>query len=334
MSQFKDRSRRIARELYWERHDRGTYECPDCSRTEDELIGALEVHHKNGEPMDNRPENHVALCRPCHNLREGKKPSLDELENMRDQLNTSNGSDSGLDSDATDPIMIAEEYTGHKGALVCPGCVEKLGSVRGSSKIWINNRTCCDVGHILPDVPAWVVMDRKGCANSEISPERIKKFLVSRWCQWLKNSGTMEVKPPQITGYDEEGHPIVDNAAKKKEVDITDSYLYEIKMICEEWGWEQVRYAAEKSMEADDSAQAFKRDLDANLFESGEDRRKSGFLHRDTAKDTPKSERMPTCDSCGDYADKLYSVETPEGEKEYCSSCKSAAAVADMIVNQ
>ena len=49
-------------------------------------MNTFEVHHKDGQPMDNRPENHVALCRPCHNLREGKKPSIEEIQNLRDSL--------------------------------------------------------------------------------------------------------------------------------------------------------------------------------------------------------------------------------------------------------
>lgn len=94
MSQFKDRSRRLARESYWETHDRDTYECPDCGRGGDEIRGRFEVHHKNGEPLDNRPENRVALCRVCHNLREDKKPSIKEIRHLRSQVgNEENGSD-------------------------------------------------------------------------------------------------------------------------------------------------------------------------------------------------------------------------------------------------
>lgn len=85
MSSLKNKSRSIARSLYWDKHDRDSYKCPDCSRTESEIPGTIEVHHINGEPHDNRPENHVGLCRLCHMLREGKKPSLNEIESLRDQ---------------------------------------------------------------------------------------------------------------------------------------------------------------------------------------------------------------------------------------------------------
>jgi len=84
-SDFKSRSRSIARDAYWERHDRLTYNCPDCGRSEGEIEGSFEVHHKNGHALDNRPENHVALCRLCHNLREGKKPSIAAVKRLREQ---------------------------------------------------------------------------------------------------------------------------------------------------------------------------------------------------------------------------------------------------------
>jgi nucleoside 2-deoxyribosyltransferase len=86
MKGFKDRSRKLARESYWQRHDRDSYECPDCGRSENEIEGRFEVHHKNGEPLDNRPENRVGLCRLCHNLREGKKPSIEQIQRVRDNL--------------------------------------------------------------------------------------------------------------------------------------------------------------------------------------------------------------------------------------------------------
>lgn len=88
MRKFKTRSRKLARQSYWERYDRGSYQCPDCGRGESEIPGRFEVHHQNGEPMDNRPENHVALCRLCHNLREGKKPSIEQIRHLRSQATT------------------------------------------------------------------------------------------------------------------------------------------------------------------------------------------------------------------------------------------------------
>jgi 5-methylcytosine-specific restriction endonuclease McrA len=85
MTDYTNKSRRLARETYWQVHDRDTYECPDCGRSEGQLQGTFEVHHKNGEPLDNRLENRVALCRACHMLREDKKPSLAAIKQLRDQ---------------------------------------------------------------------------------------------------------------------------------------------------------------------------------------------------------------------------------------------------------
>lgn len=99
MSRYKKRSRKLARQHFWEKHDRDSYTCPDCGRTEDEVAYTFEVHHKNGEPMDNRPENHIALCRTCHNLRENKKPSMGQIQRLRNHIkkdNSEEDDDSGV----------------------------------------------------------------------------------------------------------------------------------------------------------------------------------------------------------------------------------------------
>jgi nucleoside 2-deoxyribosyltransferase len=62
---------------------------------QEEIKGKFEVHHKNGEPLDNRPENRIAVCRACHNLREGKKPSIKHIQNLRDGLADNSESKSG-----------------------------------------------------------------------------------------------------------------------------------------------------------------------------------------------------------------------------------------------
>jgi 5-methylcytosine-specific restriction endonuclease McrA len=38
------------------------YRCQDCGRSD----VPLEVHHVNGDPMDNRIVNTIPLCRDCH----------------------------------------------------------------------------------------------------------------------------------------------------------------------------------------------------------------------------------------------------------------------------
>jgi hypothetical protein len=85
MSDFDDRSRRLARERYWQHHSKAKYECPDCGRGREEVVGEFQVHHKSGNPYDNRIEKLVALCGFCHRLREDKKPSLKRIKKFRDQ---------------------------------------------------------------------------------------------------------------------------------------------------------------------------------------------------------------------------------------------------------
>jgi len=74
--QRKNNLRNKARQKYWSAHDRSDYECADCGRTEAELLESFEVHHIDGDVSNNCVENLVGLCQVCHNLREGKKPSL------------------------------------------------------------------------------------------------------------------------------------------------------------------------------------------------------------------------------------------------------------------
>ena len=105
----KGSHRSLAREIFWEHHDRETYECPDCRRTEPECVNPFEVHHKSGVPVDNSPENLIALCRPCHNLREGKKPSIEEVANLRNKINDVDG--------AASPELLAQ-FQHHGGRPV------------------------------------------------------------------------------------------------------------------------------------------------------------------------------------------------------------------------
>jgi hypothetical protein len=55
-------ARRTARDLFWDVHDPITYKCPICG-----FDGTyFEVHHRNGDALDNRLINLVAVCHQCH----------------------------------------------------------------------------------------------------------------------------------------------------------------------------------------------------------------------------------------------------------------------------
>jgi len=86
MSQSTNREQ--ARRTYWNEHDRESYRCADCQRSRRQIRGRFEVHHKDGNPSNNDLSNLVGLCRLCHNLREEKKPSLNEIKQFRDQFAT------------------------------------------------------------------------------------------------------------------------------------------------------------------------------------------------------------------------------------------------------
>jgi hypothetical protein len=87
----KDAARDMARRQFWADLDKQSYRCPDCGRSSHELRTGFEVHHKDGNPENNEIGNLIALCRPCHNIREEKKPSLNEIKLMRDQLAGADG---------------------------------------------------------------------------------------------------------------------------------------------------------------------------------------------------------------------------------------------------
>jgi hypothetical protein len=85
---MKDRHRRLARERFWDEHDRSEYECPDCGRSKPD-VGKFEVHHKDGDPHNNSIQNLIGLCRYCHCVREDRKPPMEAIVAMR-EVNSSN----------------------------------------------------------------------------------------------------------------------------------------------------------------------------------------------------------------------------------------------------
>lgn len=72
-------SRDRARELFWSEHDRDEYDCPDCGRGI-ERVSEFDVHHKDGDPLNNSRENLVALCHRCHVWRHHDGPTMSGLD--------------------------------------------------------------------------------------------------------------------------------------------------------------------------------------------------------------------------------------------------------------
>jgi len=69
------------RERWWSIHDKETYICPDCGRTQDEHNEQWHVHHLNGVPG-----KIVALCNGCHLVRHGADPKTVNLEVWQEEF--------------------------------------------------------------------------------------------------------------------------------------------------------------------------------------------------------------------------------------------------------
>lgn len=254
----KDSHRRLARKLFWREHDRDTYRCPDCGRQEDELVKTFEVHHKSGETLDNRPENHVGICRPCHNLREGKKPSIKEIRNIRDQLK--GGPSDG--SNEPSPFSTLREYTGDYGAIVCPGCMTKIGNTWSDAEVSI----LCDCHGVQAEIPTSVVVDDEHASEVEVSDELLKQWILNKWVEYVREHATAEMPESRVTGEKENGTPIIET--ETVEADQTAIHLSDIERVAEEWGWDQVAYEAKRARNdsrPDDRADAFVESLEANV---------------------------------------------------------------------
>jgi 5-methylcytosine-specific restriction endonuclease McrA len=58
-------SRERARRQYWQSRSTSGWRCPGCGRSRDE-VDRVDVHHRDGNPNNNDPDNLIALCRRCH----------------------------------------------------------------------------------------------------------------------------------------------------------------------------------------------------------------------------------------------------------------------------
>jgi 5-methylcytosine-specific restriction endonuclease McrA len=55
------KARDRGRKRYWEFYDEDEHACQSCGKDV-----PLEIHHKDGDPLNNELVNLVALCRSCH----------------------------------------------------------------------------------------------------------------------------------------------------------------------------------------------------------------------------------------------------------------------------
>ena len=122
MSNYKKRTRKMARNIFWDSHDKESYSCADCKRRLEEISGTFEVHHIDGNAYNNDPENLVGLCKACHAIREDRKPGADSISRILEQFSNGGAQDK---QDQTAYLIASEILRGFKSV----GAVEsrKLG---------------------------------------------------------------------------------------------------------------------------------------------------------------------------------------------------------------
>lgn len=70
------------RARYWDEYDRDTYECPVCGL--DDV--PLDVHHRNGDWMDNRFINLYAVCKRCHRREHARRMKRERLSQWKSEF--------------------------------------------------------------------------------------------------------------------------------------------------------------------------------------------------------------------------------------------------------
>lgn len=77
--QRKGRTR--ARERYWSEYDQEDHSCRICGTD-----GPLEIHHRDGDYLNNELINLVALCHHCHTNTHRWHNTKERVESWKDRL--------------------------------------------------------------------------------------------------------------------------------------------------------------------------------------------------------------------------------------------------------
>lgn len=84
------KARRTARELYWSEFDQEQAVCAACGRDR-----PLDVHHRDGDPLNNHLVNLIAVCKPCHRQEHKIRSRHASLESWKSRVDDL-GRDSGV----------------------------------------------------------------------------------------------------------------------------------------------------------------------------------------------------------------------------------------------
>ena len=76
------KARETAREIYWSEFDKTTHACGYCGR--DHV--PLDVHHRDGDWLNNHPMNLTALCKNCHKMLHRMRTTAESLGDWKAQI--------------------------------------------------------------------------------------------------------------------------------------------------------------------------------------------------------------------------------------------------------
>lgn len=194
----------MARNIFWDSHDKESYCCADCQRRLEQISGTFEVHHIDGNPYNNDPENLVGLCKACHAIREDRKPGTDSIRRILEQFSNGGGQNQ---QDQTAFLIASEILRGFKSVGV--GEARKLGFERE------------EFGNLTPHTRREAALFQRG---REAECENIYESSISEYMDDLKNglecascgtpNGGFEVLPDQEFGDLDDRHPFCYDCAK------------------------------------------------------------------------------------------------------------------------
>lgn len=75
-----------ARSVYWSVYDEDDYTCADCGSPD-----GIEVHHIDGNPLNDAIENLIGLCHACHRARHMRAHTDWRLNEMRREFDEMTG---------------------------------------------------------------------------------------------------------------------------------------------------------------------------------------------------------------------------------------------------
>jgi len=81
-SELRRKTCRDARESFWSRYDKDSYECPICGVAD----ARFDVHHRNGDWLDQRSLNLYAVCATCHRREHSRRAREERLTRMREEF--------------------------------------------------------------------------------------------------------------------------------------------------------------------------------------------------------------------------------------------------------